>query len=716
MGRHDQRYDDPVRIFAALAILLSGCEGPPGAVHAPDAPVALDAPRAPDAPPRTDGATIDAAPIDAPRADARSDAARPADASPDASPDDPFGIHLTDVTWASIGVVPAGITMGDTWGIGSGAALGDLDGDGDLDLFVARDDDPLSTHSHGPSTIYWNNGASAGGFPTFSPDAPLELLFAGVLAHGVALGDFDGDGDLDVFVACEGRDFLLENDGAGDFTDVTDLAGVAGRDDDKSVGAMFVDLNHDGLLDLYVDDHTAAGTPFPDDRAANRLYLNLGDGTFEDVSDASGTANTASTQTSGAADLDGTGDLVLYLANDRFAIDGASVFGMPDPLPGDAYYRLTGIDDQGVPSFVDVAAAEGVLAERSSMGLAFADVDGDLTPDVYVTDWGESDLYLNPTPGGPSLTPSTFYQIGLRHDPFGDLLIHWGARFVDLDRDGLYEVFAVQGGLSTPVSCVSFHQLDYLLREPAAGVPYVSITSVAGLPWPPACFAMASPIVGRGLVEGDLDGDGDDDFVVTPYAEPYRVYRNDTPAVNHVLRARLVGTVSAIDPIGASLVVTRSDGMHLARFRTGGADLYSQSDTPIEVGLGSSTSVASAVITWPSGLVQRIDGLPWFAIDTTLTIVEPAWLTLSARVVGATDPTPVITYTAVDGTGAPLGAAGAGHAVTITRSDGVAVSVTDVGDGTYTAPLPHPGVVRRTVLTIVVDGVTLRPRPMINYE
>jgi hypothetical protein len=126
--------------------------------------------------------------------------------------------------------------------------------------------------------------------------------------------------------------------------------------------------------------------------------------------------------------------------------------------------------------------------------------------------------------------------------------------------------------------------------------------------------------------------------------------------------------------------------------------------------------VLEATVRWPSGYDQRVEGLPGFAADSEITITEPEWLSVEPRVVTAADPAPLFTFAPVDGTGAFLGPAGAGLSVTVTRSDGVAVNLTDNGDGTYTAPLDHPGVARRTVLTINAGGTILRTRPMIRYR
>lgn len=681
-----------IRLFTgALAAACVACEGPPS-----------EAVRDPDAAGPPDAALSDAAP-DASPADAPPDAAPP-DAPPDAGPDayvdpqNPYGILVTDITPLSfLEPYTGGSLDEDTWGIGSGAAVGDLNGDGALDLVLARIDNPLSVYPGGPPELLINDDD---GLAHFTPMPAFADLVAGALAHSATLGDYDADGDLDVFIGASGPDFLLQNDGTGQFTDVTAAAGVAGADGDDTVGALFADVNHDGMLDLYVsdNDHDDADPP----ELANRLYLNLADGTFADVSIAAMADVQGRTHTAAAFDLSGTGQLDLYVAN-----DGA---------PEDAWLRPVLFDDQGVPGYEDVAGPRGVVDLRASMGIGIADLDGDTTPDFYISDWGENDVYVNPTPGGPVTLETALYGLGVETDPFGILQISWSVRFVDLDRDGNLEVLVVTGGVTDLRNCFHYHQLDWFLRRASATGAFEEITAKVGLPSTPVCTLGVNPINGRGAVWGDLDGDGDDDVVITPFIEEYRVYRNDTPWANHVVRVRLVGTVSSPDPIGATLLVTRVDGRVEARFRYAGGDTYSQSDSVLEVGLGSAGATGEVLIRWPSGITQRIDGLPGFALDTTVTVVEPNWLAASPRVVEPGDPPAELVYTVVGPTGAPLGPAGAGRVVTCSRSDGLACDVADRGDGTYAASLPHPGVARRTVVTVVADGLTLPPRPAITFH
>ena len=631
----------------------------------------------------------------------------------------PSSIVLTDITLDALGgLIRSGRSSPQQWGLGQGVAIADLDGDGKLDLVLGRSDDPKSQFPGGP-TLLLRNDTVPGKSPHFTNDPALAKLLAGVKAHGVAVGDYDRDGDLDLFIAAEGRDWLLANDGAGHFTDVTDIAGVAGPNADYTTHALFVDLNHDGLLDLYVVNfNDQIGQVV--DSGRKRLYLNVGDGTFADVSKLSGTDNTGCSHAAAAFDLDGLGDLGIYVANDRFTANG--IPGVPAVLP-DSWYQLTAIDDTGIPLFTDVAAARGVQAWRSCMGVNLADVDGDLTPDIYLPDIGKNWLYLQKHPGQATVAGVDQFNLG-NQSPNGVALMAWGSRFIDLDRDGLLELIVANGYLGDPVGCEAMHQLPRYFQQQAPGSPYTDITAAVGLSFftPPRCPGPmggdVDRVTSRAFVMGDLDGDGDgdDDFVLAPYSAPFYLFRNDTVTANHALRVRLVGTVSSPNPIGATLLAEHMDGTKTAMFQYAGGDDYSFADPVLTVGMGAEAKLARAEVKWPSGIVQRIDQLPGFALDQVFVVSEPKWLTVEPRAVKKGDAAAQLVYRPVGSDGAFLGKAGAGQKVIVTRSDGKAVALTDQGDGSYVAALGYPDAPRRTTIKLNVDGRDLRPRPMINFK
>jgi len=703
-----------------LAATLWACQSPPGGIHGDggasfadasavddaatvdaadaDANIAADA--------GVDAAVIDAASVDA----ATADASPPADAnSIDANLGNPLDIELTEVT-SQVGNIEAGFSALDTWASGRGAAVGDVDGDGDLDVVLARCEAPTTAQS-----LLLVQTGTVPTFDKLESSVAFEALFAGTCAFAPALGDYDGDGDLDLFMAMSGSDILLQNDGAGNFTDATFLAGVAGPGQSSSTGAIWADLNSDGLLDLYVLAH-AAGTasPTPGPENANRLYMNEGDGTFREVAVASGAAGEGHTQATLISDLDNDGELELYIANDQFSIDGGST-GVT--LQHDLFLDAASFDDSGTPSYTDKSTTYGMSGLRSAMGVALADLNGDGIDDIYVSDWGKNHLHMWNTTSSNYDEVADAWSLDQRFNPLGIYNISWGARFVDLDRDGSEELILINGQTTLPTNCASWSQLDLYLRRSDTSDTFVNITPVMGWPYNFDCVFQDITYSGRGVAMGDLDNDGDDDVIVTPYAEKFRFHRNDSSTIGrHWVRVRPASTVSAPTPIGLVLRVELAGGKVVRRRLYGGGDPRSQSDHVLEVGLGSETSVVRATLEWPSGFVQRIDQLPGFATDTTLVISEPAWLNLTTRVMAAAGVTPKLGFIARAEDGTSLGAAGAGKTVTATRSDGLPVTFVDLGNGNYQADLPHPGVARITVFTVTVDGVTQRHRPTIKYR
>lgn len=623
----------------------------------------------------------------------------------------PRGIQLVDVTDA-IGVrYRAGRLVGDAYGIGAGVGVGDVDGDGDPDVVLARNGDPASPDPSGPPTLLLTVPTADGWGFEESP------AFAGSLSSvsgvGVALGDADGDGDLDVFIAAQGRDALLRNRGDGTFDDVTDEAGVGGPDGDWSTSAVWSDVNGDGALDLYVASFVLADSPYDDPRVRNRLYLNRGE-SFEDVSDQADVAGRGGSHAVLVADLDGDWESELYVANDTFAVDGEFGTAALDP---DVVYDPIHVDPRGVPVFFDRAAQWGVDHPNSSMGIALGDIDMDGDDDLYVADFGRNRAQL-----WDSALERYFpdgFRYGLRASTppgvSGPVLVAWGVEFVDLDRDGALEVFVVNGDIGVQPPDAGWCQHDLYFRASAPGLPFADSTTAVGLSDVLSPCSQDEARNGRGFARADFDGDGDDDVVVAPYAEAYRFYRNDTPTCGRTfVRARLRGTVSAPDPVGAVVSVEDDRGILRRRQLYGGGQPCSQGDRVLELGLDGARSVSRATVRWPSGLVQRVEDS--LVVNGEVDIVEPRWLTLSRTEAGVGDPAPVLEYVALDAFGEPLGRAGAGRHVVVSRSDGGSAPVTDHGDGRYTAVLVHPAEIRYTVVRIAVDGVVLAPRLIVDYH
>lgn len=699
-----------VSLIAAGAGALIHCTPPPAGLEPADATAPHDS-ATPDSSgdssvdfPGGDGAVVDAdGPGDAGAVDA---------SATDAGVyDNPHGIALIDVSLALGGVYLGGRSAGDLFGMGSGAAVGDVDGNGRPDIFLARCDS--TSPAGGPSTLLLGNAGS--GFNGFTEDTALAGRFQGTCAHGAAFGDIDRDGDLDLFVALDGPDRLYRNNGTGQFSDITSAAGVAGPSDDVNTGAYWADIDLDGQLDLLVLGHARAAPPVSDSRQANRLYRNRGDGVFVDIAPIAGASGDGSSQAAAIADLDGDGDIEIYVANDRYAINGQN--GLPG-LDADQWLDPVSFDGSGVPSYVDRSADFATDAMRSAMGVALADIDGDDRDDIYVSDWGPNQLHVWNSLLGAYDSRADDWDAALHLTSTNHLTISWAAEFTDFDRDGRQELIVINGSVYEVATCVTWGQSDIIMRRIASPDSFVDITGGTG--WAahrtcPAPFPITEATSTRGVIVADFDDDGADDLLVTPFVERYRLYRNITPHVGrHQLRVIPVGTVSAPTPQGAVLRVTRTDGQVLRRTLYAGGTL-AQRYPALEAGLDTQTSVTRATLHWPSGYVQRLDLTPGFAIDSYWRVVEPAWLVLSMRVADPDD-VPVLGYRPPAQDGGFLGAAASGRAVSVIRSDGLPTTVVDHGDGYYTVALPHPGVARTTVLQVVDEGVTLAPRLSVYYR
>jgi len=522
------------------------------------------------------------------------------------------GILFRDVTAEAFPSTPISGTPYGGLGLGGGAAIGDLDGDGDLDVVLAIVQDTGATTR---SRVYVNETSLSGAIRFREGD----ILGDGD-AIGVTLFDLENDGDLDIFLARRGVNRLYRNDGSMTFTDVARSAGLV--EEDTSTGCVAFDANKDGLVDLYVTNFTptAEGATVPAEDAANRLYLNKGDGTFAEVGVLSGTASMAASHTAAVADLFGDESVELYVANDSFSINGHGGVGTHDAL-----YRLASIDANGVPRFEDVAPGLGVDRPRSSMGIAFRDFDGDQRLDVYVTDWGSNALYVWDDGSQQYVDKADIFGVQAGGGSGFDALIGWGAAALDLDSDGAVELVVINGDVNAPPSAGEAaspfypYQLDEVLWQPRAGAPFVSITETVGWPIEFDDVPEGSTINGRGVVVGDLDGDGDDDLVVSGYGEPTRVFATEIANPGHSVRLRLVGTQSGSVPAGARVLLRTSGGRDLRQQYVVGGTPFGSSDPCLRFGLGNELA-EEIEIRWPSGMVQLIELVD---MDREMTVVEP---------------------------------------------------------------------------------------------
>ena len=479
--------------------------------------------------------------------------------------------------------------------LGAGGAFLDYDNDGLLDIYLvngAHLPDLKKSDSGDYNRLYHNNGNG-----TFT-DVTVKAGVAGKgYCEGVAVGDYDSDGNEDLYVTTYRGNILYHNNGDGTFTDVTDKAGVI--DGKWSTSAAFLDYNNDGKLDLFVahyvnfsfDNNVVCkdweGRPtycHPDvyDGLPNTLFRNNGDGTFTDASKAAGILNP---QGKGlgvvAADYDGDGYVDIFVANDAVA---------------NFLYH-----NRGDGTFEDVTLISGTGYDRnghpqSCMGTDFGDYDRDGKLDLIVTnlEFETHTLYRNKGDGTfedltheTGLAQATFYYAG------------WGTKFFDFDNDGFQDLFIANGGLLDDIALhkkgVTYAQRKLLLRN--FNGKFVSDSEEYGPD-------LLKPTVARGAAFGDYDNDGDIDVLVLNNGQPPNLFRNDGGNLNHWLQVKLIGTKSNRDAIGAQVTVVAGD-LKLVDQVKGGGSYLSASDYRLHFGLGKRSQIDSLEIRWPSGIQER---------------------------------------------------------------------------------------------------------------
>ena len=490
---------------------------------------------------------------------------------------------------------------------GSGVAWLDYDNDGWLDLFFANGADVAGGRKSPGNLLYRNLGK--GKFTDVTAQA--GVAGAGQFATGVAVGDYDNDGRLDIYVTGFGANQLFRNNGAS-FTDVTAKAGVPGGGWSSSAG--FLDYDRDGDLDLYVvryldyevrtniycgfrkEGWRMYCDPRNYDGYPDILYRNNGNGTFTDVSRAAGIANPAGKGLGvaiGDVDLDGWSD--IYIAN-----DGVRNF----------IYR-----NKGDGTFVDVAYGAGVGFDgngkpQAGMGTEIADYDGDGRPDIFVTNFSEelNTLYRN--------LGELFFEDASEKAGLGSswLTLGFGTKLEDFDNDGDIDIYVTNGHVTDNVKLyhprLSYEQKD-LFYENVGGGKFRDVSAAAGP-------ALTVEHVGRGLAAGDYDNDGDLDIVISDCGRPARLLRNDGGNRSHWIAIRLRGRRSNRSGVGAKIRLTAS-GKRQLREMTAAGSYLSAGEPRVHFGLGAARIAAAIEIEWPSGSRQRFENV---RADRVLVIDE----------------------------------------------------------------------------------------------
>jgi hypothetical protein len=485
--------------------------------------------------------------------------------------------------------------------MGSGVGLLDFDGDGWLDVFVAQGSRmPRDPADHTIAAELYRNNRD-GTFTGCAREAGVAFEGYG---QGVAVGDYDSDGHADLYVSGLGHGALYHNEGNGTFEDVGQTAGVAHPG--WGTGCAFADLDGDGDLDLYVvhylaDTVDAAGNPTVSCNALagaigycppsafspepDSLFRNNGDGTFSDVSAASGIARSAGNGLGLAiADFDDDGRLDIFVANDR--------------TPNHLFHNLGGL------IFEEVALAWGVALNelgllRAGMGVAAGDYDGDGRIDLVVTNFYEegSTLYRNVAPGRFAVETARAGLLVPSRSRLG-----FGALMIDVDNDGYLDLFVANGHINDVRTIGMPYGMEPQIFRNLGNGRFRDVSSEAGVYFREA-------LLGRGAAVGDLDNDGDADIVVTHLGRCPAVLRNETMPRGRALRLSLVGRAPGRTPIGAKVMV-RAGSRTYNRVVAGGTSYLSASDTQILVGLGQATRADRVEVRWPSGHVDAWTDVP----------------------------------------------------------------------------------------------------------
>ncbi len=527
-----------------------------------------------------------------------------------------------------------------------GLGLLDYDNDGDLDVFLVQGsmlgpDQTLADARIPPASPdeltgrLYRNELAAG------PDGAATLRFVDVTAEsgltadgfglGVATGDFDNDGWVDLFVTTFEAERLFRNNGDGTFTDVSDVDGIETRNA-FGVSAAFVDYDHDGWLDLYIGNNVDYGLDNPIEcvnlsgardycppeaygGVPDHLFRNRGDGTFEDVSatalrhvDTGGVTR----RTTGrfgpalgvsAADYDGDGWTDIYVAND--GTENLLWLNQRDGTLVDA-------------ALLSGAALSGQGMPEASMGVDAGDFDEDGDEDLFMTHLTAegNNLYVNDGSGmfEDESAPS---RLGPDSLPYTG----WGSAWFDFDNDGWLDLIAVNGTVEALPELdgdpFPYGQPNTLFRNLGDG-SFEEVTDRAG-----AVFDLVE--TSRGAAFGDVDNDGDIDVLIANDAGPVRLLVNTIGSRRHWLGLRLVGppaspgSAHGRDMLGARVTITRDgEPTRWRRARSDGS-YASANDPRVHVGLGESADPPDVEVRWPSGRVEAWDDVP---VDRYTTLIE----------------------------------------------------------------------------------------------
>jgi tetratricopeptide (TPR) repeat protein len=487
--------------------------------------------------------------------------------------------------------------------MGGGLGAVDYDLDGWPDIYLAQGNHWRNT-DHQPEYVdrLYRNSQGDRFVDVTVPAGVGDPSFS----HGVTAGDYDQDGFPDLYIGNKGPNRLYHNNGDGTFVDETRSAGVAGNE--WSTSSVFVDLNGDGLPDLYVLNYTIldatvqkechrpdgqrmACTPDLLPPEVDRCYLNVGNGTFQDVTEVSGMALTDGRGLGVVAwDYAGDGRIGLFVANDTSA----------------NFLILNDSTDQfGVPRFREEAGIRGVAFDvdgnaQACMGVAAGDVTGDGRIDLHITNFfGDSntlyslrgDGYFDDLTRRHAVRDSSFWMLG------------FGCQFADFDGDGWDDLIVTNGHVDQFTSRGGPDRMPPQLYWNQRGTRFFDVPSSRLGPF------FEGHYLGRGLATLDWNRDGLPDFAVSHIHAPFALVTNQTEPVGRPLVLRLVGRSGCREPTGASAQISIGGGV-MTRLLTAGDGFLVTNERRLQFAVPRDRDAMEVIVNWPGGGTQRWEQVP----------------------------------------------------------------------------------------------------------
>lgn len=495
---------------------------------------------------------------------------------------------------------------------GGGVTVLDLDADGWPDVHLTQGCawPYRSDNFQHVDRLFRNLGREA-----FQDVTALANLSENGFSQGATAGDFDNDGFPDLYICNIGGNRFYRNNGDGTFDDITEQSDTAG--DRWSSSCLLADLNRDGLPDLYVvnylagsevlericqdaSGHSRSCMPRIYSAAQDQLYVNLGDGRFQDVTDASGII-VPDGKGLGivAADFDGSGQLNLFVANDAVP----NFYFVNRTPPGGA-----------IPLFAEQGIASGLALNQDGraqacMGVAVGNLDNDQRLSLFVTNFHDEPNTLYHQQSAGVFTDDTrswgLYEASIP-------MVGFGTQFLDADLDGFLDLVLTNGDVDDSRDLGRQYQMPpQFFRNGGRG----SFTELSANTLGPY---FSGKYLGRGLARLDWNRDGRDDILVSHLDAPAALLTNTTEATGHFVAIQLRAVTTSRDAIGTTVSVT-TKARNFVRQLVAGDGYYASNERQLSLGLGDAEQITELSVSWPSGRKQVFRNVP---IDSRILIVE----------------------------------------------------------------------------------------------